>query len=259
MGCPSVPNRQDDSPSVELPEGVHAQADRFESVSGCEVETLTYQPASANTDAWVVLAHGFLRDQRRMSGLAARLAAEGIPTTTLSFCSSRPWRGGHRDNAADMRRLAERLGAERVVYAGFSAGALSAVIAASEDPRAAGVLALDLVDDPEGTAAGLAPTLRGPLLGLMGEPAPCNAEGNGLAVFAAGPSARVETIAGATHCDFESPTDWLCESACARPDPNTASRRAQIIERAVTGVSELLAGSGQGRTASRVSAGNRAL
>lgn len=239
VGCPSGPIR-DDAAGTGLPEGVRIAADRFDSTTGCEVETLTYLPAQPRTDVLVVVAHGFLRDQRRMAGLATGLAAEGIPAATLSFCNSKPWRGGHRENAADMRRLADRLGATRVIYAGFSAGGLSAVIAASEDPRTRGVLTLDLVDDPAGTAARLAPALRPALVGLMGEPAPCNANGNGLAVFAATPGASLETIPRASHCDFESPTDWLCESVCERPDRETAARRAHILDQAVAGVQGLL-------------------
>jgi hypothetical protein len=30
---------------------------------------------------------------------------------------------------------------------------------------------------------------------------------------------RDELIAGAPHCDFEAPTDWVCRPACGDTDP----------------------------------------
>lgn len=202
------------------------------SVTGCTIDTLLYNPERPKTDALVVLGHGFLRGQGRMAGLAEALAAAGVPTVTLDFCNSRPWDGRHVQNGRDMRRVADRLGARRVVYAGFSAGGLSALVAAWDDPRAVGVLTLDLVDD-RGLGAGLARTLQVPILGLQGEPAPCNAQANGLKVFAASPRGQVLAIANAIHCDFESPTDWLCESICGGPDSGSEERRREVVARSV--------------------------
>ncbi len=180
-----------------------------------------------------------------MAGLAEALARAGIPTVTLDFCNSRLWDGHHVQNGRDMRRVAESLGAQRVVYAGFSAGGLSALVAAWDDPRAVGVLTLDLVDD-RGLGAGLARTLATPLIGLQGEPAPCNGQSNGLAVFEASPKAQVLRIPGARHCDFESPTDWLCESVCGGSDAATDDRRRGVIERSVAIVARLLGIESQG-------------
>ena len=36
---------------------------------------------------------------------------------------------------------------------------------------------------------------------------------------------RDELIAGASHCDFESPTDWMCRLACGETDP---ARQQQV-------------------------------
>ncbi|MGE5154447.1 MAG: alpha/beta fold hydrolase [Bdellovibrio bacteriovorus] len=209
------------------------------SVTGCQIDTRLYGPERPRTDALVVLGHGFLRSQERMAGLAQALAAAGVPTVTLDFCNSRPWDGRHVQNGDDMRRVADRLGARRVVYAGFSAGGLSALVAAWGDPRAVGVLTLDLVDDG-GLGEGLARTLPIPLLAIQGDPAPCNAQGNGLRVFAASQRARVLTVANASHCDFESPTDWLCESICGRPDSGSEERSREVIARSVALTLELL-------------------
>lgn len=214
-------------------------AGSLRSGSGCRIDTRLYSPERPRTDGLVVLGHGFLRSQGRMVGLAEALAAAGVPTVTLDFCNSRPWDGRHVQNGRDMRRVADELDAQRVIYAGFSAGGLSALVAAWGDPRAVGVLTLDLVDE-RGLGEGLARTLHVPLLGLQGEPAPCNARANGLKVLAASPRAQVVAVANASHCDFESPTDWLCESICGRPDTGSEARRREVIARSVALTLELL-------------------
>ncbi len=232
-GCPARVTR--DQPTGTLAPA----AGSLQSVTGCQIDTRLFSPERPRTDALVVLGHGFLRSQERMAGLAQALAVAGVPTITLDFCNSRPWDGRHVQNGQDMRRVADRLGARRVVYAGFSAGGLSALVAAWGDPRAVGVLTLDLVDDG-GLGEGLARTLPIPLLAIQGDPAPCNAQGNGLRVFAASRRARVLTVADASHCDFESPTDWLCESICGQPDSGSEERRREVIARSVALTLELL-------------------
>jgi len=198
-----------------------------------------HRPERPRTDALVVLAHGFLRDQQHMSGLAAALAESGIPTLTLSFCNSRFWDGRHAQNALDMRQVADAIGARRIVYAGFSAGGLAALIAARNDLRTVGVLTLDLVDQ-RGLGEEAARGMKAPMVALVGEPAPCNAQGQGLAVTAASPGAEVIPIAGARHCDFESPTDWLCKTVCARPDQGSEGRRRLVIETSVAAIGRML-------------------
>lgn len=210
------------------------------SETGCELRYRLYRPADsvANGDL-VILGHGFLRSQDRMTDLARALADAGVATATLDYCNSRLWDGRHFRNGLDMIRLADALGAERVVYAGFSAGGLAALVAGRNDPRTLGVIALDLVDAGrlgEGMAAGL----DRPLIGLVGDPSPCNADNNGLAVYAATARARVEWVEGAEHCDFESPSDWLCRLVCRRDTPEPSPTRRDIIDAATAAVTELM-------------------
>lgn len=178
------------------------------------------QPAK-NHDL-VILAHGFLRNQQRMQGLAARIAAAGYPVATLDFCNQRFWKGAHEQNAHDMIALANHLGAERRLYAGFSAGGLSALLAGREDAQAQGVLTLDLVDaGTQGQAA--ARDLEPPLLGIAGAPTNCNALNNADPVFDVAARSSLKRLPKASHCDFESPTDALCQLVCTDPDKGEAS------------------------------------
>ncbi|MCF7983394.1 MAG: alpha/beta hydrolase [Thiohalocapsa sp.] len=241
-----------------------AAADRgtLMSSTGCTLHYRRFAGSADNASGdLVVLAHGFLRSQDRMQALAAAIAREGVDVVTLDFCNTRPWNGRHVQNARDMQALARALEARRVVYAGFSAGALSALVAARLDPSAIGVVALDLVDTGDiGVRA--ADGLDKPVLALAGEPTNCNARDNARAVYAAAGGARVLRIPGAGHCDFEGPTDGLCELLCEAPrasstppaDPppsrsavssapeQSTPARAAIIDAATRAVQALLDG-----------------
>ena len=218
--------------------GIAGGRGSIQSDTGCPIDTTRFEPRRPRTSVPVILAPGFLRDRRQLSGLARALADQGIPAVTLSLCS-RPWDGAPVRNALAMIAVARRLGARQVVYGGFSAGALAALIAGRLDAHTRGVLALDLVDQA-GLGVGMARALDRPLLGLAGDPAACNAHNNGLKVFAASPGGRLSRIPGAGHCDFESPTDWLCRSVCSGADRGSAARRAAIIAAAVAAVSDLV-------------------
>lgn len=243
-GPTSVPTQASQEPSGHHPTAT--RADRFTvqsgstpSATGCRIETTRFRPRHPRTQVPVILAHGFLRDQRRMAGLAQALAETGIPALTLNLCNSRPWNGRHVQNGLDMIAVARDLGATQVVYGGFSAGALAALVAGRLDPHALGVLVLDLVDT-QGIGVGMARALNKPLIGLAGDPAGCNARNNGRAVFAVSLKGHVTAIPGASHCDFESPTDWLCESLCGDLDGGAAARRRMIIETSITAVTDLI-------------------
>lgn len=248
-GC-SAMGRHDAGGTLPSPmphRSISIERGSIQSVAGCRLDTTRFQPQSPRTQVPVVLAHGFLRDQRRMEGLAVALADQGIPTVTLNFCNGRPWDGSHIQNGLDMIEVARHLGASSVIYAGFSAGGLAALVAGRLDPKTRGVLVLDLVDSG-GIGVGMARALDQPLIGLAGAPAACNAHNNGRAVFATAAKPLLISIAGASHCDFESPTDWLCESVCSGVDEGSPARRRAIIDTSVTVLSDLLAQTGADRS-----------
>ncbi|WP_242482202.1 dienelactone hydrolase family protein [Thiocystis violacea] len=218
---------------------VRVQHGTASSPTGCTLHYRLYSTASARPGDLVVLGHGFLRSQARMAGLARALAVAGVSTVTLDFCTDPLWTGRHIRNGLDMMHLAAARGARRVVYVGFSAGGLAALVAGRNDPRAVGVVALDLVD-AEDLGVRMAAGLKHPLIGLVGGGSACNAWNNGLAVYAAGREATVERFPGADHCDFESNTDWLCPLVCARGAPASWAVRRAILSAAVTAVTGLL-------------------
>jgi pimeloyl-ACP methyl ester carboxylesterase len=190
---------------------------------GCEVRYEVHRPVGWDGGATVVLAHGFLRDLRTMRGWAAHLASHGVATAVVSFCNSRLFDGRHDRNAVDLRALADTLQAPDgpVLYVGFSAGGLAALLAAADDPRTVAYLGLDAVDS--GGLATRATGLAAPALFLLAEPDACNAQASMAPVAATIAAARLVRIPYATHCHFEDPYAPLCERLCGRVEPQEAA------------------------------------
>jgi pimeloyl-ACP methyl ester carboxylesterase len=175
----------------------------------------------------VILAHGFLRNPQTMDHLAESFAKNGVQTACIKLKRSTPWNGNHAENARDMIALREALGWKTVAYAGFSAGGLSALIAATEDKACAKLLLLDPVD--QGTLGkDAALKTRVPTLAILGKPGPGNAHRNTSAMLAAIPGCRIVELPDATHCDFEARTSALCHRLTG--SNADASRTAAVHE-----------------------------
>lgn len=229
---PTTPG-QPATPDQGVVSGLAVERGVLISKTGCTLSFERHLPAQVHTSDLVILGHGFLRRKEHLRGLALAIAATGVTTLSLDFCRDRPWETNHFRKALDMMRLADTQGARGVVYAGFSAGALAALIAGRNDPRTIGVVALDLVD-AQGLGVMMARGLDRPLIGLVGEPSSCNAYNNGLAVFAASTRSRVQRFDGADHCDFESPTDWRCRLVCQEASASRQASTRRDIVRATT-------------------------
>ncbi|TCT19239.1 alpha/beta fold hydrolase [Thiobaca trueperi] len=241
-GCAGVAAPENRRPGIAIETGTLLSA------TGCPLHYARYQPEQGSHGDLIVLGPGFLRSGAHLADLAQSLAATGVTTVVLDACADRIWSGSHVRRGFEMIQLADTLAARRVVYAGFSAGALAALVAGRHDPRALGVVALDLVD-AQSLGLRMADGMTRPLLGLTGEASACNAYNNGLAVYAAIPHARVARIAGASHCDFESPTDWRCRLVCEPDGLTRTSPRQDIIRMATVAIKALLLDSSQfGRT-----------
>lgn len=172
----------------------------------------------------IILAHGFLRSPDTMHHIAESLAKEEIETVCIKLKRSTALNGKHAENARDLIALRESLGWKNVTYAGFSAGGLSALIAASEDAACKKLLLLDPVDQGAlGKEA--AAKIRIPTLAILGKPGPGNANRNATAMLAAIPGCKTVEIPEATHCDFESKPSALCHGMTgSKPDPARTAR-----------------------------------
>lgn len=196
--------------------------------------TLDVYPATGPLRGAAILSHGFTRSRRTLAGHAQALADAGVLVLTPDL----PCTFDFRCNARALAALVGLLRAggtfsapvERVVLVGFSAGGLSSLLAA-DTPGVVGFVGLDPFDrtmsgetDRLGLAA--ARRLRTEALLLRAPPSRCNAEAVSEPWGTVLPALwRDELIAGASHCDFESPTDWVCRLACGDADP---ARQQQV-------------------------------
>jgi len=198
--------------------------------------TLDVFPAVGPLRGAAILSHGFTRSRRTLASHAQALADAGVLVLTPDL----PCTFDFRCNARALAALVGSLRAggafgppvERVMLVGFSAGGLSSLLAA-DTPGVVGYIGLDPFDRvmPGETARlGLtaASRLRTEALLLRAPPSRCNAEAVAAPWGAALPGLwRDELITGASHCDFESPTDWMCRLACGEADPARQQRVRQ--------------------------------
>ena len=208
-------------------------------LAGREVAVDVHRPAGAPRGA-VILSHGFTRSRTTLGGHAAAIAEAGA----LALSPDLPYTFDFRRNAQGLSELVARLRAggafgapvPRVVLVGFSAGGLSSLLAASA-PGVVGYVGLDPFDKvtrETGGALGrdFAPGLRTEAVLLRAPPSRCNAQSVAAPWGTLLPGLHADrVIEGASHCDFESPTDWMCRLACGETDPQRrAAVRAGLLE-----------------------------
>jgi pimeloyl-ACP methyl ester carboxylesterase len=184
----------------------------------------------------VVLVHGFMRTRATMADHAAALAADGV----LAVVPDMPYVTDSRRNARALADLIGQLRAgtfapavDRVVLVGFSAGGLAALLAAGT-PGVVGYVGLDSFDRPGGVGLDAARKLSTPARLLRGPSSFCNAYG--ISTPWAGALKNLiedRVIDGATHCDFESPTDRMCQVFCGTADPARQAIVRQTLHQAV--------------------------
>jgi len=200
----------------------------------------------------VIIAHGFTRDRHTMTGHAVALAHEGYWVIVPDL----PYTMDSRDNARALRDLiaALRRGAagpalERIVLVGYSAGGLSTLLAANA-PGVIGYVGLDPFDRPGHVGLDAARVLATPTYLLRGPSSFCNAYSIAEPWVSALPHlVQDRRLAQASHCDFESDTDWICEAACGSVDPH---RQAAVRQFILAAVKELSAGPQVAGTARQV-------
>ena len=194
------------------------------SVTGCpSMEYEVYTPYADNPPV-VVLGHGFARGSGVMVGWAEHLSSWGVEVLLPTLCHYNVFAGvDHEMNGQNMKELASIHGVDNVTYAGHSAGGLAAIIAASQDPNSLGVLGLDATDTqdipgvPDLIGQQYAGNVVVPAFSISGEPSDCNANNNGLDLFRMMDNFKAIKVVSSDHCDFENPTDTICELSCQNP------------------------------------------
>lgn len=203
-----------------------------------------YWPSVAAPAPIVIIAHGFSRDRRNMSGWGRHLAKEGL----VAVIPDLPTRSDHARNGRFISELrAYLLGDEfwkkhidptRVGLLGFSAGGLSSLLSAAYSPGLAIWVGLDPVDR-DGLGVKAASMVECRAVVLTAEPSACNAHGNARDIVAALPRRQEHfRVAGAVHVDAEWPTSFFAELICGR---STDEKRAEFQVRATQALKEAFA------------------
>jgi pimeloyl-ACP methyl ester carboxylesterase len=213
-----------------------------------DVTAPTANRASFSFQGAVILAHGFMRTRETMSGHATMLAQDGYWVVVPDL----PYLMDSRDNAVALRDLVTALhqGAadeplDRFVLVGFSAGGLSALLAA-DSPGVVGYIGLDPFDRPGGVGLEAARKLRIPAFLLRGPSAACNAYSIAEPWVKALPNlVEDRQLAQASHCDFEAPTDRLCRFVCGETTPGNQVVVREFLRQAVRRVMPPESGSGR--------------
>lgn len=203
-----------------------------ESLPGCQMGYDLYTPMGEAEAPVVVLAHGFQGNRGTMTGWAEHWASWGVRVIAPDLCHATIFDTDHPQNGADLQALVGALGLGPVIYAGYSAGGLAAVIAGSDDASAVAVLGLDMVD-ADGLGAAAAPGIGSPAFDIVGEPSQCNTTNNGLAVFQAA-GGQALRVTDADHCDFQSPADFLCGLTCSGGNPQFDDTEIQTAVRGLS-------------------------
>ena len=219
-------------------------------LGGHHVHVDVYETAEPS-DGVAIVAHGFTRSRSRHRDLGQALAAAGVTAVIPDL----PYILNHWGNGDAIEELTHKLEAgalglppieqSRLVLIGTSAGGLATLLAAAKLPELAGWIGLDPVDR---TGSGLyaASRLTAPAVVLLAEPSGCNLFGSGRSIARVIPGLlRSTVLRGAAHCDFEGPTNKLCQRVCGGSSSEMQSRAR---EETVDAVLEMLRGSAGRRT-----------
>ena len=202
-----------------------------------------YRP-QATPQGVAIVAHGFTRSRARHRDLGRALAAAGVLVLIPDLPNVVDLWGNGQALAEFVERLeggavpAVAVARQQVVLIGTSAGGLATVLAAAQLPGIAGWIGLDPVDRT-GTGAYAAAQVSSPAVVMLAEPSLCNLVESGRAIAEALPRRlRTVEVSRASHCDFEDPTNRLCQAVCGR---SSQEARAHIRFEIVTSALELLA------------------
>jgi len=189
-------------------------------VDGSPVTVDVYEPGARTPLGVAIVAHGFTRSRARHRDAGRALAEAGVIAIVPDLPNYVDLWGNGTAIVGLVGRLAEgALGlppVERssIVLIGTSAGGLATVWAASKLPGLAGWVGLDPVDRT-GTGMYAASKLDAPAIVLLGDASACNLFSSGKTLASSVPRlVRATKIDGASHCDFEAPTNGFCTVMC---------------------------------------------
>ncbi len=186
-----------------------------------------HEPGTTDVVGLAIVAHGWTRSREQHRDIGIALAEAGVVAVIPDLPNVvNLW--GNGSAIVDLARQLESgaLGLPPVlpsslVLIGTSAGGLATVLAATKLPGIAGWIGLDPVDRM-GTGIYAASSLEVPAIVLFGDASACNLAGSARTFARSLPRlVRAKKFEGASHCDFEGPTDSFCQRLCGRAKEET--------------------------------------
>jgi dienelactone hydrolase len=189
-------------------------------LAGSEQQVDVYRPGLGRPVGVAIVAHGWTRSRARHSDLGRALAEAGVTAVIPDLPNvMNLWGNGDAIVELVYRLEGGALGLppierSRLVLIGTSAGGLATLLASADLPGIAGWIGLDPVDRT-GTGKDAAARVAAPAVVMLAEPSGCNLFGSGSSLARALPHRlRTQRFDGATHCDFEAPTNNVCRALC---------------------------------------------
>lgn len=222
-------------------------------IDGASTAVDVHEPETPQAVGVAIVAHGWTRSREQHREVGRALADAGVVAVIPDLPNVVDlW--GNGSTLVELARLLEQgaLGLPPVrpsslVLIGTSAGGLATVLAATKLPGIAGWVGLDPVDRT-GTGVYAASNLEAPAIVIFGDSSACNLFGSARTFAQSVPHlVRAKKIEGASHCDFEGPTDRFCETLCGRATQSkTFAARTETVLAALELLTASHAASGDG-------------
>ena len=174
---------------------------------------LLFEPQQRLSNGTVVFLHGFARGRSQFLDWGRQLASWGYQSVVTDLCHATPSGVDPIAGGEAIASLVDALAIDESIVVGHSAGSMAALVAGSDSGTVVAVLGLDPVAPQEGDLGPQAQSLDGQLAALYGDPGQCNSENSGRTVYDQGRALSL-SLPGATHCDFEAPSNALCSLFC---------------------------------------------
>ncbi len=192
----------------------------------------------------LVLGHGFARSRGAHAGNGAFFASHGFIVVTVDFpnplapdytawaakiSAALDWL--EAQNADPASSFWGQVATDRFGVLGHSAGGMATWVAAGQDTRIRAIMPLDPVPASGADLSALGAGLTMPAAWSAAPASSCNASASYVTLYPLTVAAQKAqyVAAGATHCDFEDPTDFTCTLFCG----SASSARRQVIRRYV--------------------------
>lgn len=186
----------------------------FIATDGESTEYRLFSPIDGPDVPHIIFAHEFVGSHDYLIDFSKHFASWGLEVATMNLMHSSFLNNDPIQDAEDLILLSDQiLGGGPVVYVGYSAGGLRAMIASALDISTVAFFGLDIVD-LDALGQSYVQNLDIPIFGLAGEASLCNSQSNGADIYIEAENSKLLRVTESDHCDFQSPNSFSCIFLC---------------------------------------------